>query len=571
MGKVKEKLYCYLRVSSDIQESDGGSLDVQRNHGKKVSQRLDLEYVELYEGSSSTMVRTEEELFNSPRPVYTQLKDMIRDGEVKHLWVFTPSRLHRDTREEGMFFGFYVEPHKVRFYVGERGVEQRFDTPDDFLQMDIKSLFSRYQKETTSYLSRKGKMGRSERESKKSPFLGGTVNFGYEVSKEKTFQKHKVESKYLKQIFQMYSQGSSLKEIGTYLDTNGVKPRRSKRWSLGSLHKILMNRIYVGEYRWIDKKSQKEFFNHTPRLISHSLFNRVQKKLTENQKNKGSNLRKHESLLSDFLHCYCGENITSMFKMKHNTGVKKYYYCHSRENHWKGKNVEFCENRRTMNMDSTDELVKETVKRIVEDSSYLKQKFKSDVLSIKSQQEGDIEKEKDKKQVSIDNINRKLETVIESQSINEVNHLTKKTDNKVYKQVKRLLEEERVELEDKCKVLIKEIDDLDTQKDWVDWIGKYSDEISNNFSEITSDYLGGVISSIQVKPKMGKNRDMEDKQIGHNLKINFRYPIVNDSIEYNDEKNKKKGYKVVNGKKSTTETLKINLGGRGKKKDVQKG
>ena len=157
MNNPLEKLYCYLRVSSDVQMNDGGSLDVQRNTGKRVSKKLGLQYVELYEGSSSTMVRTEEELFNSPRPVYTQLKDLIRDGKVKHLWVFTNSRLHRDTREEGMFFGFYIEPNKVRFYTGERPEEQRFDTPDDFLQMDIKSLFSRHQKETTSYLSRKGK------------------------------------------------------------------------------------------------------------------------------------------------------------------------------------------------------------------------------------------------------------------------------------------------------------------------------------------------------------------------------------------------------------------------------
>jgi len=47
-----------------------------------------------------------------------------------------------------------------------------------------------------------------------------------------------------------------------------------------------MNRIYVGEYRWVDSKTGDEFFITTPRLISHSLFNRVQKKLTENQKNK---------------------------------------------------------------------------------------------------------------------------------------------------------------------------------------------------------------------------------------------------------------------------------------------
>ena len=69
MSSVKEKLHCYLRVSSDTQEKDGGSLEVQRSIGKKVSKRLDMEYVELLEGSSSTMVRTEEELFTSPRPI----------------------------------------------------------------------------------------------------------------------------------------------------------------------------------------------------------------------------------------------------------------------------------------------------------------------------------------------------------------------------------------------------------------------------------------------------------------------------------------------------------------------
>ena len=41
MNKPLEKLYCYLRVSSDSQERDGGSLEVQRSVGKKVSKRED--------------------------------------------------------------------------------------------------------------------------------------------------------------------------------------------------------------------------------------------------------------------------------------------------------------------------------------------------------------------------------------------------------------------------------------------------------------------------------------------------------------------------------------------------
>ena len=87
-------------MSSDTQKNDGGSLNVQRSHGKKLSKKLGLEYVELFEGSSSTMIRTEQDFYNSPRPIYTQLKDMIRDKRVVNLWVWNKDRLHRDNLEE---------------------------------------------------------------------------------------------------------------------------------------------------------------------------------------------------------------------------------------------------------------------------------------------------------------------------------------------------------------------------------------------------------------------------------------------------------------------------------------
>ena len=49
------------------------------------------------------------------------------------------------------------------------------------------------------------------------------------------------------------------------------------------------------------------------------------------------------------------------------------------------------------------------------------------------------------------------------------------------------------------------------------------------------------------------------------MKINFKLPIVGDSIQYNDVKKKSKGYKLVNGKKSIKKEIGINVGGRKKK------
>ena len=78
MSNPLKELHCYLRVSSEGQKTDGGSLNVQRNHGKKLSKKLGLKYVEVFEGSSSTMIRSEEDFYNSPRPQYRLLQDMVR-------------------------------------------------------------------------------------------------------------------------------------------------------------------------------------------------------------------------------------------------------------------------------------------------------------------------------------------------------------------------------------------------------------------------------------------------------------------------------------------------------------
>ena len=79
--------------------------------------------------------------------------------------------------------------------------------------------------------------------------------------------------------------------------------------------------------------------------------------VNKNQKNKGNNSRKYESLLSDLLVCYCGENITGVVKTTLNKNGYKSYGCRSNENKYKGKKVKPCDNSRRMDMDKTDELV----------------------------------------------------------------------------------------------------------------------------------------------------------------------------------------------------------------------
>ena len=114
----------------------------------------------------------------------------------------------------------------------------------------------------------------------------------------------------------------------------------------------------------------------------------------------------------------------------------------------------------------------------------------------------------------------------------------------------KVQEEELIHLEDIKKSLVQEIDDLDNQKESVDWISKYGDDISKQFEKPTSELLEGIINKIIVSPVLGETREGKDTQRGHILNIKFKLSIVNDGIEYNNDRKKSDGYSIVHETKN---------------------
>ena len=366
----------------------------------------------------------------------------------------------------------------------------------------------------------------------------------------------------MKKIFSLYLQDKSIQEIKTYLDSQGIKPRRSKLWNIATILTMLKNRVYLGEYEWIDKESKETFTIVVPQIITHSIFNRVRKKLDKNTKNFGNNSRIYDCLLSDFLLCYCGENITGIVRK---TADKKTYECSSKRNKWKGKDVGECNNRRNMNMDRTDDFVMSKVKEVMSNSSILKEKFKTDVMSQKSIDSSQIDLEKKMRENKIKQLNKQIDLIVKSISTNEVNHMLERREDAIYKQIKTSLGREKGKIEDTKSQFVEEINELDNRKDWIDWITRYGDDIKKKFDNPTTELLEGMIDTIVVSPTFALNRDEVEKQVGHKLVVNFKQPIVDDSIVYDDEQNKSKGYNVVKGNKELdVGNLAILKGGRGK-------
>jgi hypothetical protein len=83
------------------------------------------------------------------------------------------------------------------------------------------------------------------------------------------------EARIVKQIFNQYCSGRSLKEIAGSLNSNGIKTKKSNRWSIWAVRRILKNPIYAGYVKWKDiiKKGMH------PLIIETKQFNKVQAKM----------------------------------------------------------------------------------------------------------------------------------------------------------------------------------------------------------------------------------------------------------------------------------------------------
>ena len=539
---AEQKLYCYLRVSTQGQVEKGHSIDNQKATGKRIAKQMGLTYVEMNEGGLSSM--------SLVRPVYEEILQRIVNGEIKNIRYFSRSRWTRDIIGDLITKRDYLVKYSVNVYEGETGELRKMDDPMDELVDNIKTSIQQQERRNIRMRSVSGKRHLSASLGHTGVFMGGTPAFGYKnIDKKWTIAKD--ESEYVKQIFNLYVDGKSIQDIKLFLDKEGVKPRRAKLWNIHTILKMLGNKSYVGEHEWFDKENEKRYPIVVPQIISRSVFNRTKKMIEKNTKNKGNNSRQYESLLSNFLVCSCGEKILGHTRKTVN---KRVYVCCSKVYRWKGKDVAECNNRRGMQMDATDTFVLGCIRDVFTNSHILKDKFKKDVLSQKNIDSHQIEIEKDMREKHIKSMDYAIDKLNTNLSKIEVDMLMQRVEQDIYDKIKTILTAEKEVIQNKKINIIGEIDDLDSRKEWLNWITKFGDDVNKKFDNPSVELLEGMVSKIYVEPTYDKNRDGLPKQVGHKLEVLFKQPIVDDKFEYINPENKSDGYNIKNGKK------KLNVG-----------
>ena len=261
-----------------------------------------------------------------------------------------------------------------------------------------------------------------------------------------------------------------------------------------------------------------------------------------------------DTLLGEYLVCGCGTSMGSEVKKKTRKSgeviLTRKYYCMNKSYQWRDGIDRGCDNKKSLDMDRTDNIILDRVKKVVSDSHILREKTKQSVLDSKSQIEQNIVGERERLEDKCQRIQKTIDN-IENQIVElEMEKTLGKKDESVAKKIIGRFEQELITQHDEYKSVEHELDALNENLVWVNWVEKFAENIEKSTKSFDDKkkFLDGLINSIRVNAEMGLNRVEKEVQTGHSFDIKFKMKVVNDKLDYIDESDKRKGYNLKHGR-----------------------
>ena len=537
---MKETLHIYTRVSTISQKDEGTSLDEQKRLGIAKAKELGMVPEIHEEGAKSGSGEN-----ITDREVLTKVLSLITQGEVKHLYVYHQDRLSRDS---------YVSA-RINYDLQKNGVEvhtsygsYKTDSPQDKLMMGLIGLIADYENTIRSARLKTGRYIRA----KQGFWVLGTLPFGYRLGKNKKLAIDKVQSPWVKKMYEWYDKGMSLPEIKKKLDGKVETNRGNVIWSMESIRKILSNTHHKGYYTYLGTE--------IPCLpnVDISLWDSVNKELEDKTSRRPiTGVKKYDYSLRPLMVCSdCGMNMIGQTKKRNGKPVYN-YMCSSRDKTYKKgrhspdwKRGKYCNNSISIDSVRTEDVVWETLSNILKQSHQEKEKFKG--LSLSGKKSG--QKEKDKETLylrsEIERIESNVRRIEEGISDKEIEKFSNPSQKKT---IDRFIEKLNVSLNKEQLLLLEKqnnLSDLLNNDLWVDWVNNYQDNLKNLDLMSRKERNDEVQKYVQ---SIGVSFD-KDKRT-HNLKLRLKLPLIGDNLEYKDEKKKVKGYKITEGGHNTVVSL----------------
>ena len=385
----------YARVSTEMQEKEQ-TIQSQLAAITRYAEQQGFQYSEALtytdDGYSGTWL---------DRPALDELRDHAREGRFDAIVVLCPDRLARRYAYQVLILE-ELKRAGIEVHFCERPIQ---DTPDDQLLLQIQGAIAEYERAKVLDRCRRGRLHRARRGELAPP----TTPYGYTYAARKyggdgQIRIDEQEAAMVRQVFEWYAEeGSSVQRVLKKLNASSWKTRRGrKEWAGVSVLRMLRCEWYVGRayYNRITRRPQSQRRDElveagpvrtvvaerprsewivvpVPRLLDDELFERVQRRLVENQRFAKRRLRRKQTyLLRGLLKCgQCGYAYVGLTQASsYGRPGYHYYRCNAR---YKSQRLmsaisEPCTNA-LLRGDGVDEVVWTTVRRLLLNSETLTQ------------------------------------------------------------------------------------------------------------------------------------------------------------------------------------------------------
>lgn len=200
---------------------------------------------------------------------------MIQDSAKRRFDVVIVWKLDRFSRNryDSAYYKMQLKKNGVRVLSAKENISDR---PEGIL---LESMLEGYAEFYSAELSEKIQRGMKEN-ALKCRYNGGTIPLGYTTDKEQHYVIDPITAPVVREIFTRYTDGATVTEICESLNERGIQTQNHNAFNKNSLHRMLVNRRYIGEYHYRDTIIS----DGVPAIIDADLFERVQIRMQKNKK-----------------------------------------------------------------------------------------------------------------------------------------------------------------------------------------------------------------------------------------------------------------------------------------------